>query len=103
MKESRCSIATTIVVSGLLTATLYVGSYLALVVPEGRVYLDRIGDVGNGPFTIHAVSNYRAGGEWAERIFLPLELIDRKLRPNAWKFRLQTESPRKWSRIPGKP
>ncbi|WP_254509266.1 hypothetical protein [Anatilimnocola floriformis] len=54
----------------LLLPVLYVGSYLALVVPGYHI---------PGQF-----NNYRMGYDYAERIFWPLEQIDRKLRPESW-------------------
>ncbi|WP_425615451.1 hypothetical protein NA78x_005371 [Anatilimnocola sp. NA78] len=60
----------------LLVPLLYVGSYLALVVP-GQEYT-------GGSGAVYRTSYYRYGGRWAERIFWPLEQIDRKVRPGAW-------------------
>ncbi|WP_425613935.1 hypothetical protein NA78x_003782 [Anatilimnocola sp. NA78] len=57
----------------LLLPVLYVGSYLALVVPGPWVLLG--GD---------AVAIYRFGGRTSEIGFWPLEQIDRKVRPRAW-------------------
>jgi hypothetical protein len=59
----------------LLLPVLYVGSYLAVVVPS--------------PFPVKSKYfppeySYRCGGEWAYRIFWPLEQIDRRVRPGAW-------------------
>jgi hypothetical protein len=53
----------------LLLPVLYVGSYLALVVPNGR------------DFILGARSDhYRIGGKTAAALFSPLESIDRRLR-----------------------
>ena len=103
MKDARRFVVATLLWTSGLFISIYVGSYLALVVPEGRSYLDHVGDIGNRPFTVHAVSNYRAGGAWAEQIYLPLETIDRQLRPQAWRFRLNLGSPYKWSPAPPPP
>lgn len=66
----------------LLLPVLYAVSYLALVVPGGYI---RVGvsrpDVST---TIHLAS-YRWQDGVCERIFWPLEQIDRQLRPDAWK------------------
>jgi hypothetical protein len=65
----------------LLLPVLYMGSYLALALPGGRVV------VPGGPqlLSVYA-SNYRADGQWPWRIFWPLEQIDRQLRPGEWEF-----------------
>jgi hypothetical protein len=54
----------------LLLPTLYVASYLALVVPQGVPYAE--------------FYSYRAGKELPERFYWPLEQIDRRLRSAAW-------------------
>jgi hypothetical protein len=60
---------------------LYVGSYLALVTPDNVTdYKSSKG----GRFNF--ANNYRIGSEWCDRIFWPLEQIDRKLRPKAWEL-----------------
>jgi hypothetical protein len=51
----------------LLLPMLYVGSYLAL----------------------KQVEYYCWGGDWASRLYWPLEQIDRKMRPEAWKSPLE--------------
>ncbi|QDU25695.1 hypothetical protein ETAA8_07650 [Anatilimnocola aggregata] len=64
----------------LLLPVLYVGSYLANVRPRPVLV----------PFTLPSgkvarlVSHYRFGIEYSERIYWPLEQVDRKLRPRAW-------------------
>jgi hypothetical protein len=60
----------------LLLPVLFVGSYLALVVP-GVVRFSA-----NRSTVIY--EPYRYGGTWAVRFYWPLEQIDRKLRPEAW-------------------
>ena len=67
----------------LLLQVLYVGSYLALVEPKGRLVLKRT-LIGNARFLNGRVEHYRAGGEWSPVVFWPLEQIDQKLRPRAW-------------------
>jgi hypothetical protein len=70
MKEKRsfAPVAPVAIAIVLLLPLLYVGSYLALVVPGG--------------FTNN--SNYRWGGMVADYFFWPLEQIDRSVRPKAW-------------------
>jgi hypothetical protein len=64
----------------LLLPSLYVGSYLTLVVPAGRI--ESVAGAGQ-KFLI--VSHYRWGGNsFASRFFWPLQQVDRKLRPKAW-------------------
>lgn len=65
----------------LVLPMLYVGSYLALVVP-GSVLVPVTGRIGKSGFLVRW---YRYGGDWADRAFWPLEQMDRKARPTAWK------------------
>jgi hypothetical protein len=62
----------------LLLPVLYVGSYLALVVPTGIPIQDKI----SAEWV--ATSYYRVGGTSSARFFWPLEQIDRRVRPNSW-------------------
>jgi hypothetical protein len=64
----------------LLLPVLYVGSYLALVVPGG------IAERGTGRFSgvISFDKHYRFANTEAKFIYWPLEQIDRKVRPGAW-------------------
>jgi hypothetical protein len=62
----------------LLLPVLYVGSYLALVLPPPSI------STPYNEILARRWSNYRAGGRFAEIVFWPLEQIDRKLRPGAW-------------------
>jgi hypothetical protein len=71
MKASRAPLLLAILL--LVLPVLYVGSYLALVVPDGSL-----------------PSDYRWGGETAEKIFWPLMRIDRKVRPAEWGRQLRT-------------
>ncbi|QDU31714.1 hypothetical protein ETAA8_68740 [Anatilimnocola aggregata] len=75
----------------LLLPVLYVGSYFAMVTP-GRVKV-QFGFVPN--------DSYRAGAEYCEFIFWPLEQIDRRLRPAAWEVDLDFRFT-KTSRGPGR-
>ncbi|WP_425618040.1 hypothetical protein NA78x_001733 [Anatilimnocola sp. NA78] len=63
----------------LLLLVLYVGSYLALVVPGGfyRTHSGR-------GYHYRTFDYCRLGGEWSNRVYFPLHLIDRKVRPGAW-------------------
>lgn len=70
----------------LFLPVLYMGSYLALVLPGGRsVIVDR----GPGRGAMTYLSHYRG---WdnpdyplaLRRVFWPLEQIDRQVRPGAW-------------------
>jgi hypothetical protein len=64
----------------LLLSLLYVGSYLALVVPEGfMVYVNPHEEGGYVGFV-----HYRLGAHRIETFYRPLEDLDRKLRPLAW-------------------
>ena len=54
---------------------LYVGSYLALVTPDG----------GGGGNDVQGLWFYRLNTHsWAGKVFWPLEQLDRKIRPKAW-------------------
>ena len=63
----------------LVLPVLYVGSYLALVVPEGwlRVHNELSG--------VSSLERYRLGGSAVRTFYTPLEQIDRAIRPEAWK------------------
>ena len=74
--QSRAPLIVAIV---LFLLALYVGSYFALVVPKG-IYTSQF--IGGG--SILLVDHYRWQNQWCERIFWPLEQIDRKVRPGAW-------------------
>ncbi|WP_254509708.1 hypothetical protein [Anatilimnocola floriformis] len=73
-RESRAPLIFAIVL--LLLPALYVGSYLALVLPEGVVH-----DTADPAVRVHGY--YRLGGP-TDLLYAPLESVDRKLRPNAW-------------------
>jgi hypothetical protein len=77
-RESRAPLIVVIVL--LLLPVLYVGTYFALVVP-GSALIPVTGSSGESGFLVR---HYRWGGDSAERVFWPLEQIDRKLRPKAW-------------------
>lgn len=64
----------------LLLPILYVASYLTLVSPnESGIYMVIHANTG-----VYYTRGYRNGGEWAWRLYWPLEQIDRRLRPHLW-------------------
>ncbi|WP_254513202.1 hypothetical protein [Anatilimnocola floriformis] len=86
-RESRAPLVVAIVLT--LLPVLYVGSYFALVVPEGTIetrwYRDVSGSsyIADDDFDLFP-SNYRAIHRLAPVAYWPLEQIDRKVRPGAW-------------------
>jgi hypothetical protein len=80
MAKSR-SFAPIIAAFLLLLLVLYVGSYLALVVPDGCVH--RSLPIGNR-VGMDWLSNYRIQGRFVERCYWPLEQVHRKLKPGVW-------------------
>ncbi|QDU30820.1 hypothetical protein ETAA8_59690 [Anatilimnocola aggregata] len=61
----------------LILPVLYVGSYLALVLPDGERF-----ELAN---SLQYLPTYRFGtASWAWRVYWPLERIDRRVRPEAW-------------------
>ena len=73
-RESRAPLIVAIVL--LLLPVLYVGSYLALVNPNGFAFATDQNRI--------RTSYYRLGGELSEWVYMPLETIDRFLRPGRW-------------------
>lgn len=71
----RRNAAPIIAIALLLLPVLYVGSYLALVVPEGRTFDD-------GGWS--QPTNYRLDSEWPRHIFWPLKEVDRSVRKGLW-------------------
>jgi hypothetical protein len=63
----------------LLLPILYVSSYLALVVRQPMVAVSLTYP------TQYSADFYRWGGDTAETFFYPLEQIDRRLQPHAWR------------------
>jgi hypothetical protein len=84
-RSMKSHAAPLLVITLLILPLLYGGSYLALVVPGGRIVWAKpntqfwMGE----PF----LSHYRAGRDFAPRFFWPLEQIDRMVRPGAWEVR----------------
>jgi hypothetical protein len=83
-RESRAPLIVALVL--LLLPVLYLGSYLALVVPSGIV----IGTIKVDYEPQLVISHYRTGGDIGATIFYPLEQIDRKLRWKAWEQHFNT-------------
>jgi hypothetical protein len=73
-----------VVILLLLLPLVYLGCYLALVVPQGTMIVTTRVIRGNLIRT-GAIESYLAGGRGAEVFFWPVEQIDRKLRPVMWK------------------
>jgi hypothetical protein len=80
MVKSR-SVAPIIAALLLLLPVLYVGSYLALIVPERFVTA-----LAAGVIETDVRAEYRLGGDIAKGFFWPLEKIDRKVRLRVWNF-----------------
>lgn len=78
MNQSRAPLIVANVL--LLLPVLYVGSYFAMVVPDGIL----IGTIKVDYVRQPVISHYRTGGDITATIFWPLEQVDRKLRPGAW-------------------
>lgn len=76
----------------LLLPVLYVGSYLALVAPEGiereRVVREPVAyPLGSlQEYSERYLGHYRVAGDWPGVLYYPLEIMDRRLRPWAEKF-----------------
>jgi hypothetical protein len=86
MNQPR-SFATIITALLLLLPVLYVGSYLALVEPEGVTYKHHIGQ----RRFYFVTAPYRYQGRFCTHIFWPLEQIDRKVRPEVWEYMFEHE------------
>src|SRR5688572_23663813 len=91
MNEHRRSFLAIVALVSSSIAGTYFASYFILVMPSARLYVNEIGNLGDGPFPIYGVTHYRADGPWPEQIFLPLEAIDRSLRPAAWQCGVKTD------------
>jgi len=64
-----------LLVTGAILLALYVGSYAFLV----RSVASPV-----DPFMKPRVARYRLGGVWAQTLFFPAELVDRRLRYEYW-------------------
>ena len=76
MKESRAPLIFTIML--LFLPVLYVGSYLLLVLPQGRMVME------TKPNIHFKIYQYRLGGELPHHFYWPLQQIDRMVRPEMW-------------------
>jgi hypothetical protein len=65
-----------VVVALLLVSLLYVTSYLALVQPRS------VGMLGKPPWRTEA--RYRVGGSAAQKLFGPINYVDRQVRRDYW-------------------
>jgi hypothetical protein len=74
----------------LLVPVLYVGSHLALVVPQGRL-VSRPTLPHESPYPPYN-TYYRVDGDWSRGVFWPLEQIDRLMRPGAWESQFRINS-----------
>jgi hypothetical protein len=87
--QKRCNVAPhhLLVAILLLLPVLYVGSYLALVSPDGYGFSADGSYLGNSRkchLEPYSTQLYRFGGGYADVFFWPLEQIDRKLRRQVW-------------------
>lgn len=70
----------------LLLPALYAGSYLVLVLPgPGSLAMTSSGEC-------KEQSNYRLGSEYCRSFYLPLEQIDRQVRPATWGLPWETRA-----------
>jgi hypothetical protein len=67
----------------LLLATGYVAAYFA-----NRDAVGCSETIGDGSVVVFYFPRYRIGGHWAATVFWPLEKLDRKLRPDAWRKKI---------------
>jgi hypothetical protein len=68
-----------IIAAALATPLLYVGLYLAVVIPGGAP-MDFNPD--QGYYT--RIGIYRVGEDVCKTVFWPLEQVDRRVRPGVW-------------------
>jgi hypothetical protein len=81
----RSTAAPIIAVVLLLLPVPYVGSYFALVLPEGVERQEIVREPGWPIGTVFVYSHryhahYRIGDNWSETLYAPLESLDRKVR-----------------------
>jgi hypothetical protein len=78
MEEKRSGTAPLVlaVLLLLLLPVLYVGSYLALVLPDAALAWSPEG---------YHYEHYRVADPIARIVYWPLECVDRRVRPNAWR------------------
>jgi hypothetical protein len=83
----RSSGTAIIVIVLLLLPFLYIGAYLALVVPGGVsivAYITLEINAAPVPVDIRSDVHYRFAADRAAWFFWPLEQLDRAVRPGAW-------------------
>ncbi len=68
----------------LLLPVLYVGSYLASVLPQGKVVSWPVVGSSLPGHTASYFTHYRWGYELPTSIYWPLEQIDRRIHPDTW-------------------
>ena len=70
----------------LILPVLYVGSYLALVVPKGiTVWPPVDSELQGGTMSrVGHTGYFRFGITWGERFFWPLQQLHRTIRPDDW-------------------
>lgn len=72
----------------LLLSFIYLGTYLALVVPEGILHprFREKSSININEFAEVSASMqyYRFGGNQPRKLFWPLEWVDRRIRPGSW-------------------
>lgn len=81
-KKARSSVARTVVLLlslVLILITAYLGSYGAIVVPQGRIsrYTADFEYIGPAEF-------YKLKPDWCSRVYWPLEQLDRLAWPGRW-------------------
>jgi len=79
METPRSIAVPAIIAAALTTPLLYIGIYWALVIPGGAP-MDF--DQHHGYCT--RIGTYRAGEPVCQRVFYPIEQLDRRLRPGLW-------------------
>lgn len=76
-KQSSSAFLSVVVLIFLIA---YVGSYVVLVLPEGRTVWATTSGMKANIVLLH----YRTDGQWQSTLFWPLEQLDRTLRPASW-------------------
>ena len=84
-KQEHQGFGIAVPLSLFLIMGLYVGSYLCLAEPTPT-----LSDAQAGEGLVSSVeADYIYDGEWARRVFAPLEWLDRRLFPNRWQFNVE--------------
>jgi hypothetical protein len=87
-KRVPCPTRSTLIIATpmLLLLAIYVSSYVALVDPQGLQCRSKTVKAGDFYFQSWVASSYRCGGQHSERVFWPLEQLDRRIRPKKWEM-----------------